>query len=126
MKIASRKKKMPSIANGTPKTSPKRLMNRGHRSPSSNDSTVPVTAPTAKVTAATFDHRCASTRQSSSPPRRPRQFAMSMIAGKATPRLARMMWKPSVIAIWLRAGSSCDESAALAMKAARDIGRVAP
>src|SRR3954468_8227366 len=31
-----------------------------------------------------------------------------MIAGNATPIDARMMWKPSVNAIWLRAGSSCD------------------
>ncbi len=47
MKIASVKKKMPSIANATPKTSPKRPVNSGHRRPNSNDSTVPVTAPTA-------------------------------------------------------------------------------
>ena len=46
MKIASVKKKIPSIANATPKTSPKRSMKWGHSSPISNDSTVPVTAPT--------------------------------------------------------------------------------
>src|SRR6185436_2597685 len=33
---------------------------------------------------------------------------MSIIAGKPTPREARMMWKPSVNAIWLRAASSSD------------------
>src|SRR5215213_9821562 len=31
-----------------------------------------------------------------------------MIAGKATPIDARMMWKPSVKAIWLRAASSVE------------------
>src|SRR4051794_23087032 len=31
---------------------------------------------------------------------------MSIIAGKPTPTDARMMWKPSVNAIWLRAASS--------------------
>src|SRR5215212_6205198 len=33
-----------------------------------------------------------------------------MSAGKATPTDARMMWKPSVNAIWLRAASSCEAS----------------
>ena len=42
---------MPSIANRTPNTSPKRPVNSGHSSPNSNESTVPVTAPTANVTA---------------------------------------------------------------------------
>ena len=31
-----------------------------------------------------------------------------MIAGNATPSDARMMWKPSVNAIWLRAAASCE------------------
>src|SRR4051812_1445249 len=31
-----------------------------------------------------------------------------MIAGNATPSDARMMWNPSVNAIWLRAASSCE------------------
>ena len=63
---------MPSIANSTPKTSPKRPVNSGHSRPNSNDSTVPVTAPTANVTATTFDQRRASSSASSSPLRRPR------------------------------------------------------
>ncbi len=70
-KIASRKKKIPSIVNSTPKTSPKRFVNSGHSSPNSNESTVPVTAPTAKVTAATFDQRCASSSATGSSRRRP-------------------------------------------------------
>ena len=59
-KIASVKKNSPSKAKGIPNTSPHWPMNRGHSSPNSNDSTVPVTAPTANVTAMYFDHRCAS------------------------------------------------------------------
>ena len=35
-------------------------MNFGHSSPNSKESTVPVTAPTAKVTAMYLDHRCAT------------------------------------------------------------------
>ena len=60
MKIASRKKKIPSSANAMPMTSPKRSNIPGHSIPNSKLRTVPVTAPTANVTAATFDHRWAS------------------------------------------------------------------
>ena len=66
MKIASVKKKRPSKANGMPKTSPHWPMNRGHSRPNSKLSTVPVTAPTANVTAMYFDQRCASRRASAS------------------------------------------------------------
>ena len=72
MKIASVKKKIPSNANGTPKASPHWPMNRGHSNPNSNDSTVPVTAPTANVTAMYFDQRCARSRASASPRLMPR------------------------------------------------------
>ncbi len=71
MKIASRKKKIPSIANRIPKTSPNRPVNAGQSRPNSNDSTVPVTAPTAKVSAATFDQRRASPSATSSSRFRP-------------------------------------------------------
>ena len=71
MKIASVKKKIPSSAKAGPNTSPKRRMNSGHSRPISNESTVPVTAPTTKVTAATFDQRCASPSASASSRRRP-------------------------------------------------------
>src|SRR5918996_1527128 len=66
MKIASRKKKIPSIANPIPNASPKRSIISGHSSPSSNESTVPLTAPTANRTATTFDQRSASRRASAS------------------------------------------------------------
>ena len=60
------------MANSTPNTSPKRPVNSGHSSPNSNDSTVPVTAPTANVTATTFDQRRASSSASASSRRSPR------------------------------------------------------
>ena len=41
-------------------------MKVGHSSPNSKVSTVPVTAPTAKVTAMYFDQRCASSSASAS------------------------------------------------------------
>jgi hypothetical protein len=66
MKIASVKKNRPSIANGIPNASPKRPMNLGQSNPNSNVSTVPVTAPTANVTAMYFDQRCASSKESAS------------------------------------------------------------
>ena len=71
-KIASTKKNSPSTANGMPYAAPKVPMSRGHSSPSSNDSTVPETAPTANRTAATCDHRRASSSAVSSPRRSPR------------------------------------------------------
>ena len=71
-KIASVKKNRPSKANGMPNASPHWPMNRGHSSPNSNDSTVPVTAPTANVTAMYFDQRWASCSASASPCLMPR------------------------------------------------------
>jgi hypothetical protein len=67
MKIASRKKKIPSIAKPIPNASPKRSIIPGHSSPNSNESTVPLTAPTANSTATTFDQRWASRSETSSP-----------------------------------------------------------
>jgi hypothetical protein len=72
MNTASVKKKMPSKAKGMPNAAPHWPMNRGQSRPNSNDSTVPVTAPTAKVTAMYLDHRCASSSASASPCRIPR------------------------------------------------------
>ena len=66
MKMASRKKKSPSTANGMPNAAPKRPMKVGHNNPNSNVRTVPVTAPTANVTAMYFDQRCASSLASAS------------------------------------------------------------
>src|SRR5262245_13360396 len=112
MKIASRKKKMPSIAKATPKASPKRSMNRGQSNPNSKVSTVPVTAPTANMTATAFDQLRASRSAASSFRLRPLHSAISMMAGNATPKQARTMWKPRVNPIWLRAASRFDEESA--------------
>ena len=62
MKIASTKNEIPSNANATPKTSPKVDMNSGHSRPSSNESIVPVTTPTANRISITFDQRFATAR----------------------------------------------------------------
>ena len=71
-----------------------------------------MTAPTAKVTAMTFDQRCASVSASSSP-RTPSQLAMSTISGKAIPMQAKGMWKASVNAICSRAASRFEVDAAI-------------
>src|SRR5437764_467084 len=105
MKIASRKNAIPSIAKGSPNTSPKRPSSPGHRTPSSNDSTVPVTAPTANSTPMTCDQRRASRSASRSLWRRPRAFAIKVNSGRQRPNGTSRMWKPSVNAIWLRAAS---------------------
>ncbi len=69
-KIASVKNAKPSSANGRPITAPEIRMNSGHSSPSSNDSTVPETAPTANRIAVPLAHRLASSRSTGSPVRR--------------------------------------------------------
>src|SRR6266545_4520405 len=112
MKIASRKKKIPSIAKAIPKASPKGSIIPGHSSPNSKERTVPLTAPTANSTATALDQRRARRSASASPLLRPRYSAISITAGKATPRQARTMWKPSVNAIWLRAASRFDPASA--------------
>lgn len=102
-KMASRKNAKPSIENGMPTSGPARSMKSGHSSPSSNDSTVPLTAPTANITAVPFDHRFASSSQLSSFVRRYMPSAMTMSSGIAIPTTANTMWKASDIAICERA-----------------------
>ena len=60
MKIASMKNEKPSSAKPRPNTSPNVAVKFGHNRPNSNDSTVPVTTPTANRISMTFDHRLAS------------------------------------------------------------------
>ena len=102
-KIASVKNAKPSSANGSPIDSPKRPMKRGHSRPSSNDSTVPDTAPTANrmlvPLASCFD----SSRYSGSRVRRCCTSASTISAGSATPAAANTMWNASEIPIWDRA-----------------------
>src|SRR5215204_2114908 len=80
-------------------------MKPGHNNPSSNERTVPETAPTANSTAVPFAHRCARSRYARSPVRRHRHSASTIISGIAIPISANTMWKPSEIAIWVRAAS---------------------
>ena len=89
----------------------------GHSSPISKLSTVPDTAPIANSTAETFAHRQASSSATGSSRRIPRRCITKMIAGKATPKHARMMCQPSGSAICWRAGINPAGSAA---EAARD------
>ncbi len=78
-------------------------MKRGQSSPNSNESTVPVTAPTAKVTAMYFDQRCASRSASASSFLIARQLATSVMKPHATPSGTSTMWNASVNAICERA-----------------------
>ncbi len=52
----------PSSENGMPMIGPANRMNPGHNRPSSNESTVPETAPTAKRMAVPFAQRFARSR----------------------------------------------------------------
>src|SRR3984957_4218560 len=104
-KIASRKKKIPSIENGKPIAAPNRPISPGHSRPISYDSTVPDTAPTATSTAMTFDHRRASSLATGSFRLMPIHSAVIVTAANATPKQARMMWNPSDDPICDRAGT---------------------
>jgi hypothetical protein len=74
-----------------PMTGPAASMKRGNNRPSSNDSTVPLTAPTAKNTAVPFNQRCASSRYSASFVRRHCTSASTIISGIAIPISANTM-----------------------------------
>ena len=97
---------MPSTPNGNPSTAPYWRISPGHSKPISNDSTVPVTAPTATSTPIACDQWRASRIAVSSCRRRPMNSASSTIVGSAMPRQARMIWNPSVVAICARAGTT--------------------
>jgi hypothetical protein len=90
-KMASRKKNSPSTPNGRPSTAPYWRIRPGHNRPISNDSTVPLTAPTATSTPITCDQRRASSIAVWSFRRSPINSASSTKDGRATPRQARMM-----------------------------------
>jgi hypothetical protein len=102
------KKANPSSENGIPMIAPAAAMKRGQRRPSSKESTVPETAPTAKRIAVPFAHRFAKSRATASPVRSHRHSATAMSAGIPIPTTAKMMWKPSETAIWDRAASRSD------------------
>src|SRR5687767_6952165 len=62
--MASTKNAVPSHEKGIPMMGPACFMNSGKSNPSSNDKTVPDTAPTAKNMATPFDHALARSRYS--------------------------------------------------------------
>ena len=116
--MASVKKNSPSKAKATPKAGPHVPMNFGHSKPNSNVNTVPVTAPTAKVTAMYFDHRWASSSASLSSYLSARWLATSVMNAHDTPSGTRMMWKPRVNAICERAhGTGSTASTIMALRA---------
>src|SRR5215204_5881723 len=95
-------------------------MKPGHNNPSSNERTVPETAPTANSTAVPFAHRCARSRYARSPVRRHRHSASTISRGMAIPISANTMWKPSENAIWVRAASRSVTSMRLVVHGDRD------
>jgi hypothetical protein len=103
MKIASVKKANPSIAKANPNTSPHCSMNRGQRSPSSNDRIVPVTTPIANRMSITFDQRFASALYAGLPVRWCSHSTKSTMAGKEIPKQTSGMCTPNESACICRA-----------------------
>ncbi len=93
----------PSSENGIPMIPPAYCMNRGHSRPSSNERTVPETAPTANMIAVPRAQRRASSRYVASPVACHRHSAMTMSKGIPIPTMAKTIWKASDIAICDRA-----------------------
>src|SRR3989442_6111060 len=83
----------PSAENGNPKIAPEKAMNRGHRRPSSNESVVPDTAPTAKRIPKALDQRRARLRQTSSLVPSHNPSATHISSRKPKPRNADTTWK---------------------------------
>src|SRR5256886_5333239 len=116
MKMASRKKAMPSIAKPRPSAAPKRPINRGQRMPNSKERMVPVTAPTANWTAITTDQRRAILIATGSLRASPIPSINRVSAGSATPNGTIRTWAASVNAIWIRLGRSALSPASHTMK----------
>ncbi len=98
MKIASTKNEKPSAAKATPKTSPNAAMNAGHSNPSSKQSIVPVTTPTANSAIITLDQRLARVRYSGSPVRRCSHSVNTTSDGRAMAKQTRGMCTANDIA----------------------------
>src|SRR2546422_6919347 len=101
--MASVKNAKPSNENGIPMIAPACSMNPGQSKPSSNESTVPETAPTANKMAVPFAHRLQRSRYTVCFVRRYVASAMAMSSGIPMPNAAKTMWKASDIAICERA-----------------------
>src|SRR5215208_5386914 len=118
-KMASVKNANPSSENGIPMIGPANAMKLGQRSPSSKESTVPDTAPTANRIAVPFAHRLASSRYAGSPVRCHRRSATTISAGIPIPMTANTMWNASDIAICERAA----RRSGMTGRGTRDAGR---
>ena len=101
--MASMKNAKPSAEKGRPKMAPENAMNLGQSRPSSKESAVPETAPTANRMPNAFDHRCARLSQTSSLVFSHKPSATIISSGRPTPRTANTMWKPSDVPIVARA-----------------------
>src|SRR5437879_5799376 len=101
--MASVKNANPSSENGIPMIAPACSMKPGQSKPSSNESTVPETAPTANKMAVPFAHRLQRSRYTGCFVRRYIPSAMAMSSGIPIPNAANTMWKASDIAICERA-----------------------
>ncbi len=82
-----------------PMIGPAKRMKPGHKSPSSNESTVPDTAPTANRIAVPRAQRLARSRYTGSRVRCQRPSATTINTGIAMPMTAKTMWKASDIPI---------------------------
>src|SRR5439155_18789822 len=78
-------------------------MKPGQSKPSSNESTVPETAPTANKIAVPFAHRLQRSRYTGRFVRRYIHSAMAMSSGIPIPKAAKTMWKANDMAICERA-----------------------
>src|SRR5882672_639553 len=101
--MASVKNAKPSKEKGIPMIAPACSMNPGQSKPSSNESTVPETAPPANKMAVPFAHRLQRLRYTGCFVRRYIPSAMAIISGIPIPNAAKTMWKASDIAICERA-----------------------
>src|SRR2546421_12659719 len=88
----------PSAENGNPNIAPENAMNRGQRRPSSNESEVPDTAPTANRIPKALDQRRARVSQTSSCGLSQSPSATSISSGRATPRTADTKWEARDVA----------------------------
>src|SRR5438128_802662 len=101
--MASVKNANPSSENGIPMIAPACSMKPGQSKPSSNESTVPETAPTANKIAVPFAHRLQRSRYTGRFVRRYIHSAMAMSSGIPIPKAAKTMWKANDMAICERA-----------------------
>src|SRR6266446_10440816 len=101
--MASVKNANPPSENGVPMIAPACCMKAGQSKPSSNESTVPETAPTANKMAVPFAHRLQRSRYTGCFVLRYIPSARAMSSGIPIPKAAKTMWKDNERAICERA-----------------------